>query len=317
MQPLDEVRSGTAIFDETLFQLAPRLYRELDRALQPDASGSVPPLAPAYLRFGSWIGADRDGNPFVTAAVTEQAARIQADHALRALENATVRIGRSLTIDLVLPSRAGAGPRRSSMTPWRPPPGPSGAARRAQLAIAGRAVPHVLAVRGPAAAGDQVWGPGPLGLAYHRAADFIADLRLVQAALAAVGATRQAYGELQHLIWQAETFGFHFAGLEVRQHSAVHASALREAHEHWPAHRLARRRGKCSRPSRRWRTSSAGTALTCATGTWSASRRRPATSPPCTSWPSWRARASRRCSTSSRCSRAGRTWRTPSRSWTT
>ena len=107
MQPLDEVRSGTAIFDETLFQLAPRLYRELDRALQPDASGSVPPLAPAYLRFGSWIGADRDGNPFVTAAVTEQAARIQADHALLALENATVRTGRSLTIDLVLPTGGG------------------------------------------------------------------------------------------------------------------------------------------------------------------------------------------------------------------
>ena len=102
MQPLDEVRSGAAVFDETLFRLAPSVYRALDLALQGESSGSVVPQAPAFLRFGSWIGADRDGNPFVTAAVTAQTARIQADHALRALENATTRIGRSLTIDAAL-----------------------------------------------------------------------------------------------------------------------------------------------------------------------------------------------------------------------
>src|SRR5204863_51968 len=56
------------------------------------------PVAPAFLRFGSWVGADRDGNPLVTAQVTREAAVIQADHALRALENATSRIGRALTV---------------------------------------------------------------------------------------------------------------------------------------------------------------------------------------------------------------------------
>ena len=50
----------------------------------------------------------------------------------------------------------------------------------------------------------------------------------MQSSLAEGGAPRQAYGELQHLIWQAETFGFHLAGLEVRQHSQVHARALTE-----------------------------------------------------------------------------------------
>ena len=67
-----------------------------------------------------------------------------------------------------------------------------------------------------------------LDLAYSGPADFLADLRLVQSSLAEAGAVRQAYGELQHLIWQAETFGFHLAGLEVRQHSKVHARALAE-----------------------------------------------------------------------------------------
>ena len=53
----------------------------------------------------------------------------------------------------------------------------------------------------------------------------------MQESLAAAGASRQAFGELQQLIWQAETFGFHLASLEIRQHSAVHARALREITE--------------------------------------------------------------------------------------
>jgi len=98
MQPLDEVRAAMTAFDETLFRVVPALYRLLDRALAGPASGRVASAAPPFLRFGSWIGADRDGNPFVTAEVTRQTAAIQAEHVLRALQNATERIGRSLTV---------------------------------------------------------------------------------------------------------------------------------------------------------------------------------------------------------------------------
>ena len=236
MRPLDEVRSGTAIFDETLFRLAPSVYRSLDRALLGQRSGAVPPAAPAFLRFGSWIGADRDGNPSVTADVTVQTASIQADHALRALENATTRIGRSLTVDAGLlgalqPPTATAGPAASYTALVTA----LDAARQAHPAVLGDLISHapgepfrafllysaqrLQATRlGPAA-------PVP---GYASAAELVADLRLAQRALAEVGAARQAFGELQHLIWQAETFGFHLAELEVRQHSAVHAAALRE-----------------------------------------------------------------------------------------
>jgi phosphoenolpyruvate carboxylase len=235
MQPLVEVRSGAAVFDETLFRLAPSVYRALDQALQPEISGRAAPRAPAFLRFGSWIGADRDGNPFVTAAVTEQTAAILADHALRALENASTRIGRSLTIDAVLAS----GPAFAA--------GPGGATAEAELAAALVAAadehPALLAELSSRSPGEpfrvfllyaahrlQVTRlqPDDRELAYRSAAAFLDDLRLVQRALAEAGAARQAFGELQQLIWQAETFGFHLAGLEVRQHSAVHAAALRE-----------------------------------------------------------------------------------------
>jgi phosphoenolpyruvate carboxylase len=221
MRPLDEVAAVMAAFDETLFRVVPVLYRSLDRALQGPRSGDAAAVAPAFLRFGSWVGADRDGNPFVTAQVTRETAEIQADHALRALENVTARVGRALT--------AAAGPAAA------------GPAITRALAAAGRAHPDLLAeitARSPgepyrsyllyAARRLRATRLGEAGLAYGGPAEFIADLCLVQGALARAGASRQAFGELQHLIWQAETFGFHLAGLEIRQHSAVHARALRE-----------------------------------------------------------------------------------------
>jgi phosphoenolpyruvate carboxylase len=220
MDPIDEVRAVMAVFDETLFQVVPTVYRELDRALA-GVDGRPATHVPAFLRYGSWVGADRDGNPFVTAQVTRETATIQADHVLRALENVTTRIGRSLTV-------------HESTTP------PSAALRRA-LGAAAAAHPELIAEfsqRSPqepyriyllyAAARINATRVRHADLAYAGPAEFLADLRVVQESLAAAGASRQAFGELQHLIWQAETFGFHLAELEVRQHSEVHAAALRE-----------------------------------------------------------------------------------------
>jgi phosphoenolpyruvate carboxylase len=219
MDPIDEVRTVMTAFDETLFRVVPTVYRELDRAVAETAGPGSP--TPAFLRFGSWVGADRDGNPFVTAQVTRETATIQADHVLRALENATTRIGRALTL-------------HSAATP------PSAGLRRA-LAAAHAAHPELMAeieARSPqepyrtyllfAAQRINATRVRHADLAYPGPAEFLADLRTVQESLIAAGAVQQAHGELQHLIWQAETFGFHLAGLEVRQHSEVHARALAE-----------------------------------------------------------------------------------------
>src|ERR1700730_9993580 len=58
LEPLDEVRSVMAIFDETLFRAIPEIYRDLDAALAPDGVGFRPPSAPAFVRVGSWVGGD-------------------------------------------------------------------------------------------------------------------------------------------------------------------------------------------------------------------------------------------------------------------
>ena len=200
LHPLDEVRALMAIFDETLFRLVPEFYRSVWRARGP---------RPIRLRFGSWIGGDRDGNPFVTAAVTEETMAIQAEHILLALENATTRIGRSLTLD-------------DKTTP------PSRALRR-RLAMSDRARVAEIAKRSPAEPHRQflLWiaerirdtrTGGEHG--YRHPNDLLDDLLVVQASLVAARAQREARGELQGLIAQVETFGFHLASLEVRQHSS-------------------------------------------------------------------------------------------------
>ncbi|MHB1499638.1 MAG: phosphoenolpyruvate carboxylase [Candidatus Dormibacteria bacterium] len=219
--PLDEVRTVTAIFDETLFELVPRLCRALERALvDSTAVGRARPQFLTFLRWGSWVGGDREGNPAVTAEVTRLALDVQADHALRALEASASRIGRSLTMS-------------ASSTP------PS-AALAAALSRDRRAMPAAaeeICTRAPAEPHRQwllllaerlratrLGEPG----AYPDATTFRADLGVLQASLAEAGAERAAYGELQNLVWQAETFGFTFASLEVRQHARVHARVLQE-----------------------------------------------------------------------------------------
>src|SRR5215813_9275772 len=219
--PVDEVRTVMAVFDDTLFGLAPAFYRALQAATAGLPGGGPAPLAGACLRFGSWVGADRDGNPTVTAQVTRDAAAIHADHALRALETATTRAGRALTIhagsappsaDLAVALEAAetAHPELLARIGARSPEEPY---RTFLLFLAERL--HATRVR-------------QAGLAYPGCEEFLADLRLAQESLAAAGAAGQAFGELQNLIWQVETFGFHAASLEVRQHSSVHERALRE-----------------------------------------------------------------------------------------
>ena len=221
MTPADEVRTIMTAFDETLFRLVPSVYRALDHVLLGDSSGAVPSPVPAFLRFGSWVGGDRDGNPNVTSAITREAAAIQSDRALRALGTACDRIGRALTVHegsavpspelrRALGAATAAHPGLMAEITARSPEEPY----RSYLLYAAK---RIVATRTRDA-----------DLAYSSASEFLDDLRLVQSALVEAGAPRQAHGELQHLIWQAETFGFHLASLEVRQHSRVHASALEE-----------------------------------------------------------------------------------------
>jgi len=228
LQPLDEVRSVMAIFDETLFRAIPEIYRDLDAVLGPDNVDLRAPLAPAFIRIGSWVGGDRDGNPAVTAKVTGDTMDIQADHVLRGLEAAATRIGRSLTADSVTtPPDMDLGARLAAARLADP----SGFAEIEARSNAEQHRQYLIYVAGRIRATRLAVTPA----AYRSPDELLEDLRAVQRSLAAAGAKRPAYGELQNLIWQVETFGFHLAELEIRQHSGVHERALAEVKRGGPS----------------------------------------------------------------------------------
>ncbi|QAY71737.1 phosphoenolpyruvate carboxylase [Xylanimonas protaetiae] len=221
---IDEVKSAVGVFDQTLFQTFPEVYRRLDDWLLGDEAGRHTPVVRPFVRLGTWIGGDRDGNPNVTSSVTREAAALASDHALAALEGEAFATARKLTV------AAGDTPPSDALVGlWnRLRQLSADAAARAQEESPNephRAALLVIAERIAATRRRDA------DLAYATAERLEAELRTVQDSLVAAGAPRLAYGSLQKLIWQVQTFGFHLAELEVRQHSQVHEESLAEIAE--------------------------------------------------------------------------------------
>lgn len=217
--PLQEADTIIDIFDNTLFEVVPQVYRRFDDWVLGERAGSVPPVCPAFFRPGSWIGSDRDGNPNVTAKVSRRVAAKYFEHMVSTLAEECRRIGRSLTLEA-----SHTPPSEELMNLWGHQVEMSEtitARVAAELSFEPhRAVMLVMAVRleGTAARNADI--------RYASAEELLDDLRTVQDSLARAGAMRAAYGPVQTLIWQVETFGFHLVEMEFRQHSVVHERAL-------------------------------------------------------------------------------------------
>jgi phosphoenolpyruvate carboxylase len=222
---LDEVRTVLDVFDSTLADVLPAVYRRLDDFVLGDTAGTTAPAVSAFARLGTWIGGDRDGNPNVTAEVTRAAAVLASEHALTALEASARRAANALTLDAT-----GTPPSSELLSLWTRQRALSEEAAARAMGMATNE-PHrravVFATQRITATRDR-----DADLAYSGPEELEADLLVVQRSLAEAGASRSAYGELQRLLWQVQTFGFHLAELEVRQHSQVHAAALADIAQH-------------------------------------------------------------------------------------
>lgn len=223
--PVEEADTILDIFDNTLFHTIPQVYRRFDDWLLGDKAGMAEPQCPAFFHPGSWIGSDRDGNPNVTAKVSRQVSRKFSDHVIAALEEATRTVGRNLTMETettpASPELLALWGRQKEMS--------ERLTERASLISTKemhRAVMLVMADR------LHYTITRDADLMYPSCDEFLADLKTVQRSLAAAGDRRSAYGPLQDLIWQTETFGFHMVEMEFRQHSVVHARALADIREH-------------------------------------------------------------------------------------
>jgi phosphoenolpyruvate carboxylase len=210
---VEEIEQGLH-FSSSLWQVVPQLCRDLDKALR-KAYGDQPPPAGPLLRFGSWIGGDRDGNPNVTTPVTERAFLelrrsglrehlAQCRRTFETLSPSTRQVPVSRELEHFLQEAARrfpeAGPRVEAVSPNEP-------YRRALRIIEWR-LERALQAEGP--------GAQPAG-AYARAGELRSDLGLLASSLEAHGGASIASGELQDWRWAAEAFGLQLQRLDVRQ----------------------------------------------------------------------------------------------------
>lgn len=223
--PLEEADTIIDIFDATLFDLVPRMYRRFDDWVLGENAGVSAPVCPAFFHPGSWIGSDRDGNPNVTAKVSRKVAAKYFSHMVSKLAEACRTVGRNLTLEA-----RHTAPSEELMKLWNRLVETSEtltAPLSAELDFEPhRAVMLVMAARleGTAARNADI--------RYTSPEELLVDLRIVQDSLARAQAKRAAYGPVQSLIWQVETFGFHLVEMEFRQHSLVHERALADIRAH-------------------------------------------------------------------------------------
>jgi phosphoenolpyruvate carboxylase len=224
LRVLDEVVNGLAFYDHTFLRELPRFYADLEDQLEIIEPAWNGLQVCSFLRIGSWIGGDRDGNPFVTAEVLSEALRLHSERAFRFYLDEIHRLGGELPVDsrLVRTSESlrGLAERSpdSSLKREHEPYRRAISGLYARLATTAR---NLTKTDPPRAA----LGPAP---AYDSAADFRDDLDSLSASLTANGSEALAWGRLRLLRRAVDVFGFHLAPIDLRQNADVHERVLDE-----------------------------------------------------------------------------------------
>jgi len=215
----DEIDNALSFYDTTFFRVIPRLHQDVARLL-----GAKEPVLPAFLRMGSWIGGDRDGNPNVTAHTLEDALLRQSTRALRHYLVEVHALGAELSMSQMLfaPSAALMDLARASQdaSPHRL----DEPYRRVCIHIYARLAATARALTGGALARRSTYAAAP----YACAQEFEDELHIVATSLRAQHGARVAQLRLDGLIQSVRVFGFHLASLDLRQSSDVHARVVGE-----------------------------------------------------------------------------------------
>src|ERR1019366_9403003 len=243
----DEIKMGLDYYDVSIFATLPTLFREIAEALRAAYGLEIEAhMLPQVLRFGSWIGGDRDGNPFVTPEVTRDAIQLARGHLLLYYQGQLNAI-----IDLLTTSaqqRPVSDALRTRLEAYvaqvhTPETQVFGAQyefeyyRRFVICVKAR-IQRTMEQPGPLGASLPVMpytltqGQDKLAQvlpAYCSVEDFLDDLETLRASLAANAGLRIARTLIDPLIMQVRTFGLHLHTLDIRQHARVHAAALQEA----------------------------------------------------------------------------------------
>ncbi|MFD2114517.1 phosphoenolpyruvate carboxylase [Paenibacillus yanchengensis] len=219
---IDEVRNGLYYFDETLFEVLPDVYEELERCLTkyyPEQHWHVHD----YLRFGSWIGGDRDGNPSVKANITWETLQLHRELVIgkysEKLEELMEMLSFStnlvtVTAELIASIRADREQiELKNVELWRNTSEPY------RIKI-GFMLEKLCNTGKQQQDNDKV--------RYNSPDEFLADLYIIDRSLRNHYADYVADTYIAKFIRQVELFGFHLAALDVRQHSKEHENAMTE-----------------------------------------------------------------------------------------
>lgn len=215
IQVADEINNVVSIFERTFLSDVPKLYARLAKKI----SGTVPPH---LVTIGSWVGGDRDGNPFVTAETLDYAVRQQSRLALTFYLDEIHALGAEISISTTLSAVSDSVLALANQSGDVSPHRADEAYRRALRAIYAKlaATYQMLFDRAP---------PRPSDLtcpAYAKVEALSADLALIATSLASHGAGAIAEGRLTPLIHAVACFGFHLAVMDMRQNSDVHARVI-------------------------------------------------------------------------------------------
>ena len=219
----DEIKMGLDYYSGCLIDMLPSLYEEFADALREEYESDLTAAAlPNLLQFGSWIGGDRDGNPFVTAASTrdalQMARRVILDHYVAVSGELMDRLSPSECQAPVTAALRDGVKQYAQRMPWVAAANETRAAEEIYRSYLDYVLERLRTTREQPASAN----------AYPDAKDFANDLKLLQQSLTANGGERIAELLLDPLIRQVSTFGFHLHSLDIRQHARLHARAIAE-----------------------------------------------------------------------------------------
>jgi len=216
---LDEVNNGLAFYDYTFLREVPRIHLRLEDELR---DGGNQTLA-SFLRMGSWIGGDRDGNPFVNADVLRGTLHLQCSRILRFYLEELNDLGAELSLAANL---ADVSAELRALAESSPDSSPQRAGEPYRLAVS--RIYARLAATALELSVEVRRAPVGQAEAYGDAAEFLRDLDILHRSLIANQSEIIARGRLRALRRAADCFGFHLACLDLRQNSAVHERTVAE-----------------------------------------------------------------------------------------
>ncbi len=227
----DEIENSLYYFRGSIFSCLPEIYRDLENAIKqnyPEAKGRAINI-PNIINFGTWVGGDRDGNPFVTPQITRNALRLQQIEVLKEYARRVDKLSQILTHssdqieispDLVesfekdknlfkqsLADKYLCEPYQRKLT-----------LTKLRLEATYRQAEHRIA--------HGVTDPDPL--AYNNENEFYKDLLLVRDSLIHHHEGNLTRGSLQDLLRLADSCGFFLSKMDLRQESTLHSQAIHE-----------------------------------------------------------------------------------------